>query len=54
MQFIARPNPSAFAGDMVKNPKQHRKPVIRAVVSVIRGNSGRGRKTFLVAGFVFL
>jgi hypothetical protein len=39
---------------MVRNRDQNREPVIRAFDRVIWGNPYRGRKAFLVAGFLYL
>lgn len=37
-----------------RNRDENREPVIMGVRRVIRGNSGRGLRAFLVAGFVFI
>ena len=50
---ISRPNPTSFLGGMVAKRKQHREPVIRALLALPRETSVEA-SAFLVAGFVYL
>ncbi|MCF7815760.1 MAG: hypothetical protein K9M10_03520 [Candidatus Pacebacteria bacterium] len=50
---ISRPNPTSLLGGMVAKRKQHREPVIRALLA-LPGETLVEVSAFLVAGFVYL